>query len=168
MLVADLAGDDGPDTAHLAVVRDLTRRNGGEMSGATGNRTTSLFGSAVDAVRTAVAVQQAAQRAGRDARAGLAIGDLLYRRSNLEHAAASLENVMQALVLIALLCVPVMAYATPTLRLGWIHPLTLLIPLLYGSGWSSSGGCGSAAFRNSRITRSSRSVRRKHTDSRNR
>ena len=64
----------------------------------------------------------------------LAIADLLYRRANLEHAAASLENVMQALILVALLGVPVMAYATPTLRWGWIHPLTLLIPALYAYG----------------------------------
>ncbi|MGY1708089.1 sodium:calcium antiporter [Geodermatophilus sp. SYSU D00758] len=64
----------------------------------------------------------------------LAIADLVYRRANLEHAAASLENVMQALILVALLAVPVMAYATPALRWGWIHPLTLLIPVLYGYG----------------------------------
>lgn len=64
----------------------------------------------------------------------LAIADLIYRRANLEHAAASLENVMQALILVALLAVPVMAYATPDLRWGWIHPLTLLIPAFYGYG----------------------------------
>ncbi|MGY1857048.1 sodium:calcium antiporter [Modestobacter sp. SYSU DS0290] len=64
----------------------------------------------------------------------LAIADLVYRRANLEHAAASLENVMQSLVLVALLSVPVMAYATPDLRWGWIHPLTLLIPALYAYG----------------------------------
>lgn len=48
----------------------------------------------------------------------LAIADLVYRRANLEHAAASLESVLQALILVALLAVPVMAYATPGLRLG--------------------------------------------------
>ncbi|MCO8277685.1 sodium:calcium symporter [Actinoplanes sp. TRM 88003] len=61
----------------------------------------------------------------------LAIADLLYRRSNIEHAAASLENVLQSLVLIALLAIPVVAYATPTLRLGWVHPASLAIPLIY-------------------------------------
>ena len=64
----------------------------------------------------------------------LAIADLIYRRANLEHAAASLENVLQALILMALLAVPVIAYATPRLRLGWIHPVTLLIPLAYAYG----------------------------------
>ncbi|WP_222843953.1 hypothetical protein [Cellulosimicrobium sp. CUA-896] len=64
----------------------------------------------------------------------LAIADLVYRRANLEHAAASLENVMQALILVALLAVPVVAYATPEIVWGWIHPATLLIPALYGYG----------------------------------
>ncbi len=64
----------------------------------------------------------------------LAIADLLYRRVNLEHAAASLQNVLQSVLLIAMLAIPVVAYATPDLRLGWIHPLTLLIPALYGYG----------------------------------
>ncbi|MGY1916071.1 sodium:calcium antiporter [Blastococcus sp. SYSU DS0973] len=64
----------------------------------------------------------------------LAIADLLYRRVNLEHATASLENVMQAVILMALLAVPVIGYATPGLRLGWIHPVTLLIPVFYAYG----------------------------------
>ncbi len=66
----------------------------------------------------------------------LAIADLAYRRANLEHAAASLENVMQALILVALLAVPVVAYATPELVWGWIHPATVLIPLLYAYGFT--------------------------------
>lgn len=65
----------------------------------------------------------------------LAVADLLYRRANLEHAAASLENILQALVVVALLSLPVLAYATPTLAIGWIHPLTLVIPVLYGYGY---------------------------------
>ncbi|MEV0003122.1 sodium:calcium symporter [Micromonospora sp. NPDC050980] len=61
----------------------------------------------------------------------LAIADLLYRRSNIEHAAASLENVLQSLVLVALLCLPVVAYATPKLTVLWVHPASLLIPVIY-------------------------------------
>lgn len=64
----------------------------------------------------------------------ITVADLVYRRTNLEHAAASLENLLQALVLLALLAVPVVAYATPTLELGWIHPATLAIPVLYAYG----------------------------------
>jgi cation:H+ antiporter len=64
----------------------------------------------------------------------LAIADLLYRRANLEHAAASLENVLQAVILVAMLAIPVIGYATPALQLGWFHPLSLLIPVLYAYG----------------------------------
>jgi cation:H+ antiporter len=65
----------------------------------------------------------------------LAIADLFYRRVNLEHAAASSENLMQALVLIALLSVPLVGYATPELEMwGGIHPVTPLIPVLYVGG----------------------------------
>ncbi len=64
----------------------------------------------------------------------VAIADLVYRRVNLEHAAASLQNVLQSVLLVAMLAVPVVAYATPTLTIGWIHPLTLLIPALYAYG----------------------------------
>lgn len=66
--------------------------------------------------------------------AWLAIADLVYRRSNLEHAAASIENLTQALILVALLMVPVVAYATPQFVWGWVHPASLLIPALYGYG----------------------------------
>lgn len=64
----------------------------------------------------------------------LAIADLIYRRANLEHAAASLENVLQALILIGLLSLPVIAYATPELAIGWVHPVTIMIPVLYVAG----------------------------------
>jgi cation:H+ antiporter len=64
----------------------------------------------------------------------LAIADLFYRRANLEHAAASLENVLQSVILCALLAIPVIGYATPGLQLGWFHPLSLLIPAFYAYG----------------------------------
>jgi cation:H+ antiporter len=64
----------------------------------------------------------------------LAIADLAYRRANLEHAAASLENVFQAVLLAALLTLPVAGYATPQLELLGLHPATYAIPVLYGLG----------------------------------
>lgn len=64
----------------------------------------------------------------------LAVADLIYRRANLEHAAASLENILQAVVVVVLLSFPVLAYATPTLSIGWVHPLTLAIPAVYWYG----------------------------------
>lgn len=64
----------------------------------------------------------------------LAIADLYYRRVNLEHAAASGENLMQALVLVLLLAVPLVGYATPEVTVMGIHPVTALIPVLYVGG----------------------------------
>lgn len=43
----------------------------------------------------------------------LAIADLFYRRANLEHAAASVANLIQGTLLITLLSLPLLAIATP-------------------------------------------------------
>ncbi len=64
----------------------------------------------------------------------IAIADLMYRRANLEHAAASLPNLLQSMILVALLSLPIIAYATPQLTWGWFHPLTLAIPAFYFYG----------------------------------
>ncbi|MCB2411816.1 hypothetical protein LGT39_02995 [Demequina sp. TTPB684] len=64
----------------------------------------------------------------------IAIADLMYRRANLEHAAASLPNLLQSMVLVALLSLPIIAYATPQVAWGWFHPLTLAIPAFYFYG----------------------------------
>lgn len=57
----------------------------------------------------------------------LAIAYLVYRRVNLEHAAASSANILQSVILVALLAVPVIGYATPSLSLLWVHPASLAI-----------------------------------------
>lgn len=64
----------------------------------------------------------------------LAIADLYYRRVNLEHAAASAENIMQALLLIAMLSLPLLGYAMPEASVLGIHPATFAIPVLYVAG----------------------------------
>jgi len=61
----------------------------------------------------------------------LAIADLAYKDANLEHAAASLSNLIQASLLIALLAVPIMAANGPSLSFGWFHPATIIMPALY-------------------------------------
>jgi cation:H+ antiporter len=43
----------------------------------------------------------------------LAVADLAYRRANLEHAAASLSNLVQGALLICMLSVPIIAYSSP-------------------------------------------------------
>ncbi|MDZ7686363.1 MAG: hypothetical protein U5O39_16325 [Gammaproteobacteria bacterium] len=60
----------------------------------------------------------------------LAIADMAYRKANLEHAAASLPNMMQNGLLIALLALIALAPNLPDVTLGGIHPVT---PILVGS-----------------------------------
>lgn len=62
----------------------------------------------------------------------LAVADILYRRANLEHAAAELANVFQCGILLLLLSVPLVAYAAPETAVLGIHPASLLLVALYG------------------------------------
>jgi len=64
----------------------------------------------------------------------LAVGDLTYRRANLEHAAASSGNLIQASLLIVLLTIPLLAMLTPTYAVLGVHPATplLLVAYLFG------------------------------------
>ncbi|MGF1479251.1 MAG: sodium:calcium antiporter [Cyanophyceae cyanobacterium] len=61
----------------------------------------------------------------------LGIADVVYRRANLEHAAASLATIVQGTMLIALLAMPLMAMAAPAVALLDVHPASVLIPLGY-------------------------------------
>lgn len=61
----------------------------------------------------------------------LAIADLAYRRSNLEHAAASLENLLQGALLGLLLALPLLAMAGPAWGMMGIHPISLALFALY-------------------------------------
>ena len=64
----------------------------------------------------------------------LAVGDLTYRRANLEHAAASSGNLIQAGLFIVLLTIPLLAMLTPTFAVLGVHPATpvLLVAYLFG------------------------------------
>lgn len=64
----------------------------------------------------------------------LAIADITYRRANLEHATASLPNLVQASVLVALLSLVAVAVAAPTLAWGPVHVVTIALPLVYWYG----------------------------------
>lgn len=61
----------------------------------------------------------------------LALADLTYRRANLEHAAASLPNLLQSLGLITLVALVFVASAGPEVTVLGVHPVTLLLPLVY-------------------------------------
>jgi cation:H+ antiporter len=64
----------------------------------------------------------------------LAVADMVYRRANLEHAAASVPNMMQNGLLICLLALILFAPYLPDVTIGGIHPVTpvLLATYLYG------------------------------------
>jgi cation:H+ antiporter len=64
----------------------------------------------------------------------LAIADIAYRRANLEHAAASITNLMQGVLLITLLSLPIIAALMPPWQVFGCHPMTLAILLTYVSG----------------------------------
>lgn len=61
----------------------------------------------------------------------LGIADLVYRKANLEHAAASPTNLMQAALSIVLLSLPLLAIATPPVSMWGIHPITPVIVATY-------------------------------------
>jgi cation:H+ antiporter len=64
----------------------------------------------------------------------LALADLTYRRANLEHAAASLENLAQGALLIILLSIPLLATVLPEWTAFSIHPFSPLLFLVYLAG----------------------------------
>jgi cation:H+ antiporter len=64
----------------------------------------------------------------------LAIADIVYRRANLEHAAASITNLMQGVLLIALLSLPIGATLMPPWQVLGVHPLTLVVVVAYVAG----------------------------------
>jgi cation:H+ antiporter len=64
----------------------------------------------------------------------LAVADLSYRRANLEHAAASLPNLLQTMILVSLVALVLLARAGPAIAPLGVHPVSLALPLVYGYG----------------------------------
>lgn len=61
----------------------------------------------------------------------LAVADMAYRRANLEHAAASVENLMQGALLSTLLAIPLLAMAAPPFDVWGIHPVSFMLVAAY-------------------------------------
>jgi cation:H+ antiporter len=72
----------------------------------------------------------------------LVVADLTYRRANLEHAAASLANLLQSLLLISLVGVVLLAVAAPEITVLGIHPATLVLPAVYLYGLRLASATG--------------------------
>jgi cation:H+ antiporter len=64
----------------------------------------------------------------------LAIADMAYRKANLEHAAASDENMLQGALLIALLAIAMTGVMLPDYAILGVHPATPLLLLAYVFG----------------------------------
>jgi cation:H+ antiporter len=64
----------------------------------------------------------------------LSIADISYRRINLEHAAASFTNLMQGVLLMALLAFILIGLSSPQVTVLSIHPLSIVLILVYFAG----------------------------------
>ena len=64
----------------------------------------------------------------------LVIADMAYPKVNLEHAAASLPNMLQGALLITLLALLLFAMVGPQFALFGVHPVTPLLFIGYGLG----------------------------------
>ena len=61
----------------------------------------------------------------------LVVGDMVYRKANLEFAAASVENMMMSAQLMLLLCVLLVAFTLPGYEVLQIHPASLALFVVY-------------------------------------
>ena len=64
----------------------------------------------------------------------LAVADVVHRRANLEHAAASAENLFMAAFLVTLLAIHGLALSVPELAIFSVHPATLVVICVYVLG----------------------------------
>jgi cation:H+ antiporter len=61
----------------------------------------------------------------------LAVADVAYRGANLEHAAASVENLMQSALLATLLAIPLLAASGPEVTVWGLHPASVGVVVFY-------------------------------------
>lgn len=64
----------------------------------------------------------------------LAVADFFHRKANLEHAAASLPNMVSSALLLTLLVLLLVGAVSPEVTLGGVHPVSSLVILGYVGG----------------------------------
>lgn len=64
----------------------------------------------------------------------LAIADISYRRANLEHSAASAENLFMSAFLLTLLGIHALALSIPAISIFAIHPASIILVFVYVFG----------------------------------
>ncbi|MGF1509699.1 MAG: sodium:calcium antiporter [Myxococcota bacterium] len=70
----------------------------------------------------------------------IVVADLVYRKANLEYAAASLPNLFQSTVLLGLLGLVLMAMAAPRIAFAGVHLFTPVLAFLYLAGLRMTQG----------------------------
>lgn len=86
----------------------------------------------------------------------LVVADAVYRRANLEHAAASAPNMLQNALLIVLLALILLAPMLPDVHLWGIHPVTPVMLALYIFGIRLVHGARLSPMWRPQITRETR------------
>ncbi|WP_397544074.1 sodium:calcium antiporter [Roseovarius salis] len=86
----------------------------------------------------------------------LALADVIYRRANLEHAAADLANLFQSALLVLMLAVPVAAHVTPEISFWAVHPASAVLVGMYIAGAYASVGVRRRPMWTARRTRETR------------
>jgi cation:H+ antiporter len=64
----------------------------------------------------------------------LAVADLVYTKANLEHAAASVANMIQTALLLVLLALTLLGLSGPDVSMHHVHPITPLLFVAAGFG----------------------------------
>ncbi|MBB4265860.1 sodium:calcium antiporter [Roseospira visakhapatnamensis] len=64
----------------------------------------------------------------------LVLADLMFRRANMEHAAAELASIVQAALLSLMLAVALLAATGPDIALWGVHPASVALVVIYGLG----------------------------------
>lgn len=70
----------------------------------------------------------------------LAFADLVYRRANLEHAAADAANLFQSALLMLMLAIPLAAFVMPDMSFWAVHPASVVLFAVYILGAYASVG----------------------------
>ncbi len=64
----------------------------------------------------------------------IALADIAYRKANLEHAAASLPNIMHGSLLVVMLSLILLAMAAPPIEFFGVHPVSPVLVIAYLAG----------------------------------
>ncbi len=86
----------------------------------------------------------------------LALADLAYREANLEHAAASVPNMLQAALLIVLMATLMLGMIGPDVSVLGLHPVTPLLLLVYLGGMRMVQGAHDWPMWRPRVTHQTR------------